>query len=57
MLKAYAVALVLSSSAPVASDSQETVRPLDKQQNESATELYPRKPHLEDNLPKPIPRK
>ena len=44
MLKAYAVALVLSSSAPVASDSQETARPLEKQQTENSTELYRPKP-------------
>ncbi|WP_018984503.1 hypothetical protein [Salinimonas chungwhensis] len=44
MLKAYAVALVLSSSAPVNADTQETVRPLEKQQAETSTELHRPKP-------------
>ena len=54
MLKAYAVALVLSSSTPVASDTQETARPMDKQKNENTTELYPMRPH--DIPGKPVPR-
>lgn len=44
MLKAYAVALVLSSSTPVGTDTQETARPLDKQQEQGTTELYLPKP-------------
>lgn len=43
MLKAYAVALVLSTSAPVTADTQESVRPLEKK-IETTTELKGYKP-------------
>lgn len=55
MLKAYAVALVLSSSTPVGTDTQETARPMDKQQNETTTELYPQNPYKNKDVH--IPRK
>ena len=44
MLKAYAVALVLSTSTPVTADTQESARPLEKPTVETSQELQGKKP-------------
>lgn len=44
MLKAYAVALVLSTSTPVTADTQESARPLEKQTEKQTLELQGRRP-------------
>lgn len=44
MLKAYAVALVLSTSTPVTADTQESARPLEKPVAEQSQEVKGSRP-------------